>query len=540
MTWSRGLLFALPLVILFGPELALHVGRAADPHRFADDARQHFGPFVCELEGLDCSDDFVFRYLAARLPVGARALYSLGDPRATGKVLPFVLLGITLAALAAAAWHLGGMGAAFGALALALADPNSLGWLAGALPRSFGLPLVALGALALARGSPLLLAASAVAGAAFYLPVGVLLAAALALQLLAIPEPDGKERWSARRRFGWLVATGILMLLLTAPVVVALQPFGSLIGPDEIAAFPEAGEGGRMRAGNRLTDRPEGGAVFGVLAALLRDLGDRIPPWFSGAVLLGLLGASLRQRGARRLLTLPLAMAATYVAATWLLPHLYAPGRYLDFALGPLTALGLGAGFAALFGALVAVRAPPWSADVLAAAACLLVALTVVREEPGHGGLTIHIPPADRELHTLLAGLPPDVRIAGWPTGPVDTAPYVTGRRVLVTREVHNPFHRAYVLELRARTEAFIDAYFATDAAPLERLRDEFGVTHLLIDFSHYEGDPPAYFDPFAGRIRAASGRGETLANLRRIAVHAAVWQHDHYALIDLARVRAP
>jgi hypothetical protein len=401
------------------------------------------------------------------------------------------------------------------------------------LPRSFALPLVSLGALALVRGRPRLLAAGAVAGAALYLPVGLLLATALTL-LLLLPQPDAGQCWSARQRAAWLVATAVAMLIVAAPVFVALQPFGPLIGPDMAAAFPEAGPGGRMLAGNRLTDPLGGGPVLGTLGAFFSDLGDRASWGLCAAALLGLLGLALRDAGARRLLLLPSSMVLTYATATLLLPHLYAPGRYLDFVVGPATALGLAAGLAALLRG--GVPAPPrsWIPAAITLGARLAVGLLAARNDSSTGGLTVHVTREDRELLDFVARLPPHARVAGWPGGTIEAVPYVTGRRVLVTREVHNPFHRDYVLELRRRTFALIDAYFSTEDAPVRRLFEEYEVTHLLVDFAHHRGEPPDYFRPFDERIHEVAGRPGAGAHLRRLAERSAVWRDGDRVLLDL------
>jgi hypothetical protein len=56
---------------------------------------------------------------------------------------------------------------------------------------------------------------------------------------------------------------------------------------------------------------------------------------------------------------------------------------------------------------------------------------------------------------------------------------------------------------MRRRMTALIDAYFASTSAPLLRLRDEFGVTHLVVDRRLYYR-PPRYFQPFPAEIEAA------------------------------------
>jgi hypothetical protein len=50
---------------------------------------------------------------------------------------------------------------------------------------------------------------------------------------------------------------------------------------------------------------------------------------------------------------------------------------------------------------------------------------------------------------------------------------------------------------MRIRTRALIEAYYATDLAPLQRLHREHGVTHLIVESKHFEKRPATYFQPF-------------------------------------------
>ncbi|MEE8156492.1 MAG: hypothetical protein V3T53_16170 [Phycisphaerales bacterium] len=55
-----------------------------------------------------------------------------------------------------------------------------------------------------------------------------------------------------------------------------------------------------------------------------------------------------------------------------------------------------------------------------------------------------------------------------------------------------------YTLEMRRRMTAIICAYFASGPGPLMKLRDEFGVTHLIVDRRHYQkGANLSFFEPF-------------------------------------------
>src|SRR6185503_8910003 len=141
------------------------------------------------------------------------------------------------------------------------------------------------------------------------------------------------------------------------------------------------------------------------------------------------------------------------------------------------------------------------------------------------------------------AALPPGALLAGWPalvgTGAVvENVPYLTARRALLTAETHVVFHEAYALEMRRRMRALIDAYFATDAAPLHALRARFHVTHLVIDRGHY-AVAPTYFRPFDAWIAQAfaAGRAAGFEAPRRI-TEAGVLDDGTRVVLDLSRLR--
>jgi hypothetical protein len=148
--------------------------------------------------------------------------------------------------------------------------------------------------------------------------------------------------------------------------------------------------------------------------------------------------------------------------------------------------------------------------------------------------------PTETALYRAVAALPPDAIVAGWPDGPVDNVPYLARRRALLTFETHQALHAGYLDEMRRRAGALFDAYFASTWAPVIRLRDEFGVTHVLVDRRHFGPAPPAYFAPYDAWIAAAWARGRqegfVLADVAR--TPAARFVEGPLTLLDLRDVR--
>jgi hypothetical protein len=140
-------------------------------------------------------------------------------------------------------------------------------------------------------------------------------------------------------------------------------------------------------------------------------------------------------------------------------------------------------------------------------------------------------------VYAALRKLPKSAVVAGWPKGIMDNVPLVTLRTAFLTYETHVPYHTKMTELMRERMRALIEAYFARDPAPLRRLRDEFSVSHLLVDLRHFDGDAPGYFVPFAreasGLRRKARGDFEVLRAMER----AVVFRSGDRALLELRRL---
>jgi hypothetical protein len=167
-----------------------------------------------------------------------------------------------------------------------------------------------------------------------------------------------------------------------------------------------------------------------------------------------------------------------------------------------------------------------------------MVLLPFTGRGSGDIGLDVDVTSQQR-LYDFLRDLPKDVLIAGWPTD-LDNVPYVSRRQAFVTLELNNAFQKGYADEMRRRMRALIDAYFATDRGPLERLRDNFGVTHLIFRESILE-KPPEYFEPFSNWIQNAFNDGRSKGfEIPRQVEAAKVFSDGPLIVLDLRRLSVP
>jgi hypothetical protein len=508
-------------------------------------------------------EDYVADYYRSALfPAGYRALYEaaarLGLVRELSRWLPYVLLVLTVSAVSLAAYRFGGLPAAWMSAALALSSGACLGRMAGGIPRSFAFPIVAGIILALVRGSVAGLAVMAVAGALFY-PMAAVIAGLCLAVMLFVPgaSPEGvAANWRIGRRMVAASAVAVACVLAVSPMLLGGLRYGPRIAPDDVVRLPEAGPGGRYRGHNRppfagvarfsarvLEDAvPGAGRPFASRARqwLDEDVSRRRQRLLIGALLLvagaGWIRMSAVDAAARRFLVLPVVAVLTYPMARLVFPYLYIPARYLFYSVPPVAYMVLSAGGVGLLpSGRIDRKWAGWLGAIPGAVALILLG---GQGSPDVGIRRVEDYPA--ASYAAIRGLPDSALLAGWPSGMIDYAPYLTGRRALVTFESHQVFHEGYLLEMRRRTEAVVEAFYACDARPLVRLRDEFDVSHFVVDLELARTRSAEYFTPFDREIRRAREgcAGRELEILRR-RDSAAIYEDEKVAILDLSRLAA-
>jgi hypothetical protein len=556
-------LFALGLAALHGPAVVMHIGYALDPGVFNDDVRQQIFPYFRFSDRELFAEDALGNYILAGSPIGFRALYTsaalVHDAAALSKALPYILLLVTTLAVVSAVSRFASRWSAFASASLVLGGGVFMARMAGGLARGFAFPLLAVGLALLAAGRLRYLLALVPISAGLYPPAAVVLGIASALAALALPAGERGDLAAvpAPRRLALVGGAFLLTVLVALPPVLGLRAYGRMIVPAMVREYPEAGPGGRYGATDRAPFPDIVSQSYQVVAGALRPGGRPLARLITGwlptgsvellrvgrraavllvaipAFLVGCASLARRSAAARRTLVLGVAALVAYPLARLASPYLFLPGRYLAYALPVLVVVLLPAGAAeipCLVAAALHRRPRAWTT---AATALLVVAVfggTLSRSI----GLRRFVPEGDR-LFAAIAGLPKNALIAGWPGGPIDTVPYACRRQVFLSWELHQAFHTGYVAEARRRMGALVEAYFAVSPEPLVRLRDEFGVTHLLVHLPHLRGAPPTYFEPFgpwiSEALRRADGRELTVLGL---VPAQAVYADEQDAIVDL------
>ncbi len=564
--WALGIGFIL---VVFGPAYAKHVSYALTGAWINDDVRQQVFPFYKYADPTLFNGDYIADYYRLNLPIGLHASYWLGakvwDPDPLSRALPYPLLLSTIAGLSLAAYRLAGGPAAWAVAIFTLSSGVFMDRIVGGLPRAFGFPLFAWGIAALVAGKPKQVGVVTVLGIAFYPIVGVVLGGTLGVWLLFAPKQTRAEAesWSLKRRMVFLSIVAGACLFFTAIVLVIGRGYGSRVGPDDIAQFPEAGAGGRYDGDSRPPFMPVHRATWRQWRNTLTGVGEPLVsarPWknareaekstsagvifalVTAFILCGYARLTYASRAAQRLTLFVVVALVGYVAAVYLSPWLYLPERYTNYAIALVAvvlAAAAPAGYLEFFRSRWPARWPSFerARNVVVCASAVLLLLVIGGRGDSKEGYSVHLDP-DSRLYASIATLPTNAVIAGWPRGPIELVPHLSRRSALFTYETHQAFHQGYMLEMRKRANAFFDAYLATDKQPLIELREKFGVTHLLVDFRHLEANQFTYFRPFGERVRGAARK---LGKPKRSVLHqlddAIVFKHGKTAVFDLSRI---
>jgi hypothetical protein len=393
-------------------------------------------------------------------------------------------------------------------------------------------------------GRPWLLAAMTPLAASIYPPVSLIMGFALTV-LLLLPTKSGglSEDSTTKGRLAILAFGGLSTVMVLTAELASRSRFGRILDatdPGDLAAFPE------LLARHTLALPSRSVNWLGVLSQPLSYAAEALGhAWhlISTKSLLGqmilagvLAGITLVIWTKRdnthqlRLFVMPIVGLSLALLAVALYPRLYYPSRYLQsvvplfFVVGFPVALALstsgpGRDKRVVLGSLVfllifGIRGPDKQAGFYEA-----------REEP--------LRPVFAQLETLPKG----ALIAAWPDGIANDIPLLSRRSVLVNYEKHTVRHVDWALQMRARVNALIDAYFAVSPEPLLHLNRDFGVTHLLVQRKHFEPNgTPSYIPPFRDRIRrllkSTSGHPKLVENL--MDSHYARQLSPDFSLIDL------
>jgi hypothetical protein len=569
--WAKLLLVILPLLVVFSPGIQHHWRVAHDPYFVPFDAVQYIPAYFKYDPKQPIPTTYIKEYyLNVTCPILYRWVTTLGaqlaDVRHFQLALTYLLYCLFIIILGRIGWILGGAMLSFAVMAFSIEAWIffGLGFVGGA-PRMFAYPLIALVFYSLIQHRPILLATIVVLGGLLYPIIGMLAGFSLACWLLKPLAGEGAVScWSISRRVGILAMTGFLTIAAVLPLVLASKPYGRHIVAADVGTYPEAGPEGNYRPYDRLPFELFGNEWMIYYAGPLISHGDPIGPLFnihtnldgrnalgaiaaSGGVILMVIlaGARTLLRSNRRVTIIRLAVfflgcILLHVFAWLFAPYFFIPTRYLMFSLPFLITLIFPWAVLTLLSNLRQLKASPMFRNaVFMGMTGLYLLLFGARGNVDFSEAIVK--KSTQPLFDAVAALPTDAVVAGWPVGEVRKMEYATRRNVFLTGDVHQVLYLDCLKNMRERMDALFDAYFSIDAAPISRLKQIYGVTHLLVetrDFSDPD-HPPEYFAPWNTRIRQrlAAIKGREYLMGESLHQKAAVYNRDGLILLDLARL---
>lgn len=571
--WTKLVLVIMSLGFLFGPGIQHHWQVARDPYFVPFDAVLYIPAFFKFDPNEPIPTTLLKEYhLDTMSPPLYKASLVLGsqfaDVRHFQLVMMYLAYALFVAILGRLGWLLGGATLSFAVMALTVTAwiYIGLGFIGGAA-RMYAYPAMAVIVYALLRDRPKLLALTAILGALLYPIVAIIAGLCLSgwLLLPVYAEQSVVAHWSVRRRLVTLGLTGLITLGCLLPLILGGQAYGRRIVVADIPNYPEASTDGNYRPSDQQPYQLFNNEIFSYFLGPMYSHGDAILPSLSahknltggsllaalavvGLVVLIIVLAGLHRvlyssdrPAALRLIGLFIACGALHVIAWLAAPFLYVPTRYFMFSL-PLIVT-----FIFPWSLYVVVNRFSQSVDSPRLRACTFLAIIGVYLVAfgGRGNVELEtgsmVAKSSQPLLAAIAALPKDSLIAGWPYGEIKNIEYATRRNAFLTAQLHQVLHVEFVETMRQRMNAVFEAYFSVDAAPLRRLRDQFGVTHLLVEAHHFNDPkrPPEYFSPWRSRIgpRLEAVRDKAYLMSQPLHQRAAVFNRNGLVLLDLARL---
>jgi MFS family permease len=565
-------LVVLSLGVLFWPGIQRHWETANDPYFVPFDAAHVIPPFFKFDRNDPIPTNYVKEYyLNALSPFLYKWSIAIGARFADVRHFQLAMLYLTyvvfIGILGRLGWLLGGAALSFAVMALTVTAWIfiGLGFL-GATPRMYAYPVIALILYALIRDRPRLLVVTVIVSGMLYPIVATIGGLCLASWMLLKPlsAQGSVSHWRRSHRLATVALTGFLTLAGLLPMWLDSQPYGRRVNATDIALYPEAGPDGNYRAYDQLPYKFFGNEWMTYFVGPMYSHGDPIAPWVNvhkkldsmtllfvlalmGLIVLVVICAGIRavlkedSSGAAVRLIGFFAVCGVLHVIAWLgAPYLYIPTRFFMYSLPFLITLIFPWSLYILLG-----RVPRLRSSANLHALTFLGIITVYLMAFGGRGNVEFAASSEKQLFKPLAdaitALPKDVLIAGWPAAEIRNVEYVTRRNVFFTAATHHVLHLTYMKIMRERMNAMFDAYLSVDAAPLVRLRQEFGVTHLLVDTRDFTepAHAPEYFAPWRARIapRLAEIKGKEYLMNGALQKKAAVFNQDGLILLDLAKL---
>lgn len=429
-------------------------------------------------------------------------LWAGGDLTVLHRFIPLISWLLFLGGMTLAARDLGDPLTVIGTVGLTAAQPLYLLQMVPSLPHAFGFPLLIWAFVALLKRSAVGLALITMLSGLLYPAVTPLAGMLLAWQLIIVRQGWRQTNAARAKTLILLSAVGALSLWLVLDATSGPSNLGPALAPGQKAdLYPENSPEG-LPSLNLFSPLTYVGAraSFHQFNELFKEHFIFFLFIYISVGFYGIFAFPRGSAGRRALFAWIACSVAVCLVILALRPHfLYRFVFYPTYTVLPLLfVVGLRQ-FCRSFERYL--RFPDFVAMIL----LILFVLGLDSFNPKKIGYAWHLDAQFKKVTDFAVDQPADSLFAAWPGGKnrFEWIPYVARRPLLVMIYLHQPSHERHILEMRARMNALIDAYFATETTALWTLHCTWGVDFMIIEkeFFRDDADRPTYFAPFDARI---------------------------------------
>ncbi len=118
------------------------------------------------------------------------------------------------------------------------------------------------------------------------------------------------------------------------------------------------------------------------------------------------------------------------------------------------------------------------------------------------------------ELYKSISTLPKDALIAGYPED-MDDIPLFSRRKVMMNMELALPYYTNYYAEIRSRTFDFFTAYYASNSSQIRGFCKKYGIDYLVVNKDHFDWkflNGKIYYSPFGEYAKSLVEKNKTFA----------------------------
>ena len=494
-------------------------------------------------------DDYAADYIILGTPIGFLYLQQLwaqfADLEILHRALPIILWLACAPMVFFSAKRLGGNTNAIITLTMYLSTSVFMHRFAAAVPHAFAFVFCWWGISALLSGRVISLSICTIISAIMYpiiTPISGLCLAGFMLFPTLFPSAPRRLPFSDFRllkKFIFLAVVAIISAACVMPTFHNMHSgdFGrALVAPADTKEFPEITA--------TLNPNPIGVALWemygGQTYKRLGGAGTQNFTIFTFFLLI--FGAFLGNKSDQRTKTLMFFIQCSLVlCAISLFADYFNAYRYITYSVPVCTTL-----FLPLTFRRISRKFSPngYAANIFVALSFAYIFCTATAN-PESSGYRRSVTATDKAALEYIKTLPKNALVAGWPgdkaSSIIDFVPYQAKRKVLVSFFQNYGSNLNYVMIMRERMNALIEAYFSDDVSKLIMLRDKFHVDYMVVQESDFSKDtPPDYQIPFKTKIKDVwDANPEKHFVLLELASKNHLYASDGIYIIDLTKIKS-